>query len=177
MDGNGEIVSVRLADGSYENQNTGRTSHKGIEANIRYAPVEELTVRLSASYAVHRYIDYVQQGKDFSGNRMAQAPNWIGNGEITYKPHFLKGFRIAAEMQGMSSYYTDPQNSAVYKGFLMYNMRAGYAFGKMELWVNCINLTDKVFATTVEKNAYGTSYRPGQLRSINAGLAYNFSSK
>ena len=34
LDGENEIVSVRLADGSYQNQNAGKTSHKGIEANL-----------------------------------------------------------------------------------------------------------------------------------------------
>ena len=43
---------------------------------------------------------------------MAQAPPFIYNGELTYKPHYFKGFRIAVEMQGMNKYFTDPQNTA-----------------------------------------------------------------
>src|SRR5205085_9445776 len=54
MDGKNEIVSVRLADGSYQNQNAGRTSHKGVEANIKYAPVQDISIRLSGAYADHR---------------------------------------------------------------------------------------------------------------------------
>ncbi len=177
MDGKNEIVSVKLADGTYENQNTGKTSHKGVEANFKYAPVEDVAIRLAGSYAEHKYVEYVQQGKDFSGNKMAQAPNYIYNGEVTYKPHFLKGFRIAAELQGMSEYYTDPQNTAKYEGFVIFNARAGYSLKGFELWVNCLNFTDKVYATTVEKSAYGTSYRPGQLRTFNVGLAYSFNKK
>jgi len=50
----------------------------------------------------------------------------------------------------------------------------GYALKNVELWVNCVNLTDAVYATTVEKSTYGTSYRSGQLRTINIGVAYNF---
>ncbi len=177
MDGKNEIVSVKLADGTYENQNTGKTSHKGVEANFKYAPVEDVAIRLAGSYAEHKYVEYVQQGKDFSGNKMAQAPNYIYNGEITYKPRFFKGFRIAAELQGMSEYYTDPQNTAKYEGFVTFNARAGYSLKGFELWVNCLNFTDKVYATTVEKSAYGTSYRPGQLRTFNVGLAYSFNKK
>lgn len=174
LEGTNEIVSVRLADGTYQNQNAGKTSHKGIEANFKYAPTEDIAIRFSGTYAEHKYIDYIEQGKDYSGRTMAQAPPVIYNGEITYKPHYFKGFRIAVELQGMNEYYTNPQNTATYKGFTVFNARAGYTIKGFELWANCLNVADKIYATTVEKSAYGTSYRPGQLRTVNVGLAYNF---
>ena len=177
LDGKNEIVNVRLPDGTYANQNAGITRHKGIEANIRYAPVDDVMLRIGGTCAQHTYIDYVQQGKSFSGNKMAQAPPYIINSEITYKPAYITGFRVALEYQGLGAYYTDPQNTARYNGFNVFNARAGYAVKGIEVWVNCINLTDKVYAVTVEKSAYGTSYRPGQLRSFNVGMAYNFSKK
>ena len=174
LDGKNEIVNVRLPDGTYQNQNAGATTHKGIELNIKYAPIEDLNFRVGGTVAQHKYMDYVQQGKSFSGNNMAQSPAYILNGEVTYKPHYLKGFRIGIEGQSLGSYYTDPQNTSKYKGFTMFNARVGYAFKSFETWINCINLTDKVYAVTVEKSAYGTSYRPGQLRTVNAGVAYHF---
>ncbi len=174
LDGKNEIVNVRLSDGTYQNQNAGITSHKGIELNLKYAPVEDVAFRLGGTVAQYKYVDFVQQGKSFSGNEMAQSPAYIMNGEITYKPGYLKGFRIGIECQSLGSYYTDPQNTSKYKGFAMFNTRMGHAFKSFETWINCINLTDKVYAVTVEKSAYGTSYRPGQLRTINAGVAYHF---
>ena len=177
LDGENEIISVRLADGSYQNQNAGRTRHKGIEANFKYAPADDINVRIGGTYADHEYMDYIEQGKDYSGRKMAQAPSFIFNGEVTYKPHYFKGFRIAVEVQGMNKYFTDPQNTATYKGFTVFNARAGYSYKHFELWANCLNLADKKFATTVEKSAFGTSYRPGQLRTINVGLAFNFTNQ
>jgi iron complex outermembrane recepter protein len=174
LDGKNEIVSTRLSDGSYQNQNAGVTSHKGIELNIKYAPVTEVNFRVSSTVAQHKYVDYILQGKNFSGNKMAQSPTYIMNGEVTYKPEYLKGFRIALECQSLGSYYTDPQNSSKYKGFAMFNARLGYAFKSFETWINCINLADNNYAVTVEKSAYGTSYRPGQLRTVNIGIAYHF---
>ena len=174
LDGKNEIVNVRLPDGTYQNQNAGITSHKGVELNIKYAPVEDVNFRVGGTVAQHKYVDYILQGKSFSGNEMAQSPAYIMNGEVTYKPGYLKGFRIAVECQSLGSYFTDPQNTSKYKGFTMFNARMGYAFKSFETWVNCINLTDKVYAVTVEKSAYGTSYRPGQLRTVNVGVAYHF---
>lgn len=177
LDGTNEIVSVRLPDGTYQNQNAGITQHQGAEANIKYAPCEDVMIRIGGTVARHMYKKYVQQGKDYSGNKMPQAPPYIVNSEITYKPSFLRGFRIAVEYQGLGEYYTDPQNTAKYKGFNLFNARMGYNFKGFEIWANCINLTDKVYAATVDKSAYGTSYRPGQLRTLNIGLGYNFSRK
>ncbi|HEV2830585.1 MAG TPA: TonB-dependent receptor, partial [Hanamia sp.] len=174
LDGRNEIISVRLIDGSYENQNAGVTNHKGIEWNIKYAPEEEINFRVGGTVSKHKYVTYVQQGKSFSGNEMAQSPSYILNGEVTYKPDYLRGFRIALEGQSLGSYFTDPENTASYKGFAMFNARMGYTKKSFEIWINCINLTNNNYAVTVEKSAYGTSYRPGQLRAINVGLAYHF---
>lgn len=174
LDGKNEIVSTRLTDGSYKNENAGITSHKGVELNIKYAPVKDLAFRIGGTVAKHTYMDYIQQGKDFSGNEMAQSPSYIMNGEITYKPHYFKGFRAAIECQGMGSYFTDPQNTSKYEGFTVFNARMGYVFKNFETWVNCINITNNNYAVTVEKSAYGTSYRPGQLRTLNIGIGYHF---
>jgi len=90
LDGTNEIVNVRLDDGTYQNQNAGATRHKGVELNIKYAPAEELTIRAGGAYAKHTYVDYVQQGKNYSGNEMPQAPRYIANAEVMYKPLFKR---------------------------------------------------------------------------------------
>ncbi|HEY5462493.1 MAG TPA: TonB-dependent receptor [Hanamia sp.] len=177
LQGKNEIVSTQLANGSYINENTGETSHKGIELNIKYAPVKDLRFRIGGTVAKHKYVDFVQQGKSFNGNDMPQSPSYILNGEITYKPHYFNGFRIAIESQSLGSYFTDPQNTSKYNGFTEFNARMGYAFKHFETWVNWINVTNKNYAVTVEKSAYGTTYRPGQLSTVNIGVAYHFGEK
>ncbi len=105
---------------------------------------------------------------------MPQSPAYILNGEISYKPHYFKGFRISLETESMGSYFTDPQNTSKYKGFTVFNARTGYKFEHFETFINWINIMNKNYAVTVEKNAYGTSYRPGQLSTVNIGIAYHF---
>jgi iron complex outermembrane recepter protein len=174
LDGINEIVSTRLPDGTYEPQNAGRTSHNGIEAALRYSPVESLAIRVGGTYASHEYVEYIQEGKDYSGNEMSTAPAYIVNGEITYKPSFIKGLRCGLEYQGVGKYFTDPLNTQQYDGFNVFNVRMGYVLKGFEVWMNCINIGNVVYATTVEKSAYGTSYRPGQLRTFNVGIGYKF---
>ena len=177
LNGMNEIVSVRLADGTYQNQNAGETRHRGIEVTMKYTPMEDVLIRIGGTIAEHNYMEYVLQGKDYSNNTMSQAPKYITNSEITYKPSFFKGFRVAIEWQGIGSYFTDAQNTSKYKGFNVFNARLGYACHGFEIWSNCINITDAIYATTVEKSSYGTSYRPGQLRTINTGISYYFNKK
>jgi outer membrane receptor protein involved in Fe transport len=174
LDGKNEIVSTRLADGSYVNENAGITSHKGIELNIKYAPVKEINFRVGGTVAKHKYENYIQQGKTFSGNEMPQSPAYIMNSEVSYKPNYLKGFRISLESESLGSYFTDPQNTSKYNGFTVFNARAGYECKRFETWINWINITNKNYAVTVEKSAYGTSYRPGQLSTVDLGIGYHF---
>lgn len=172
MDGKNEIMSVRQTDGTYRNQNVGKTTHHGIEASVRYALLKGLVIKAGGTIARHEYKEYVKDGKDLSGNEMSQAPSHIANSEISFKPGFIKGFRISVEWQSMGNYFTDPQNTAKYKGFNIFNARTGYQYKSVELWVNCLNVANTVYATTVDKSAWGTTYRPGQLRTFNVGVAW-----
>lgn len=172
MEGKNEIVSVRQTDGTYKNQNVGQTTHQGIEASIRYTILKGLTFKFAGTIARHEYKEYVKEGKTYSGNCMGQSPSHIINSELIYKPEFFKGFRIGLEWQGIGDYYTNPENTAKYGGFNILNARTGYQFKTIEVWVNCLNLTDAVWATTVEKSAWGTTYRPGQQRTFNVGIGW-----
>ena len=105
---------------------------------------------------------------------MSQAPAYIINSEVMYRPPFVKGLRCSIEYQGLGKYYTDPLNTRQYDGFNEFNARVGYSIKGFELWMNCINVGNVVYATTVEKSAWGTTYRPGQLRTLNVGVGYRF---
>lgn len=177
LEGTNEIVSVRLDDGSYENQNAGKTSHKGIEAAVRYDIGKGVLIRAGGTVAEHKYETYEERGILYSGKKMSQAPDMISNAEITYKPEFFKGFRISAEWQHLDEYYMDPANTKQYEGFDVFNLRAGYSIKGLEIWMNCMNITDEIYATSAEASAFGTSYRPGDLRTFNIGLGYTFTKR
>ncbi|RNI30743.1 TonB-dependent receptor [Rufibacter latericius] len=174
MEGTNEIISVRLDDGTYQNQNAGRTRHRGVEYTLQYSPVEELSFRVSGTNARHWFIDYVEMGANYSRNEMATAPRFIGNAEVTYKPAFAKGLRLSLEWQHVGKYYMDPSNTEYYNGYDLFNVRVGYAFRGFEAWVNAVNLSDQLYATTVDKYSYGKSYRQGIPRTFNVGLGYQF---
>ncbi|RAJ73912.1 outer membrane receptor protein involved in Fe transport [Chitinophaga dinghuensis] len=177
MTGTNEIISVQQADGSYMNQNTGATLHRGIEWNVKYNLLKSLFIRTSGTYALHTFDAYFDGSKTFDNNRMNGAPLWITNSEITWKPALLKGFRLGGEWQHIGSYYMDPANTAMYGGYDLFNLRAGYGYRSFECWINCMNVGDRLYATTAEKSAYGVTYRVGPRQTFNFGIAYTFTGK
>lgn len=177
MDGTNEIISVRLPDGSYVNQNSGQTRHIGIEYTVKYMPVEDFVFRFSGTNASHTFVVFEDKGKKYNGNNMNAAPGFFSNTEITYKPRFVKGLRLGLEWQHVSAYFMDAANTEKYKGYELLNARVGYTYKSFECWTNIMNLTNELYATTAEKTAAGKSYRPGAPRTINVGIAYNFMSK
>jgi len=177
MQGTNEIISVKLDDGTYENRNAGRTTHRGVEWNVRYSPIRSLWLRCSGQYADHFFNEYIEKGISYDGNQMAGAPHVITNTEITWKPACLKGFRLAGEWEHISGYYMDPRNTGWYGGYNLLNFRTGYNWKNLECWVNCRNATNDIYATTAERTTYSTTYRPGPKRTFNVGLAYTFNGK
>lgn len=177
MLGTNEIISVKLDDGSYENRNTGRTTHRGVEWNVRYSPLSAVWFRCSGQYAEHFFNEYIEKGVIYNNNQMSGAPRVITNTEVTWKPAFLGGLRLAGEWQHVSRYYMDPQNSKYYGGYDLLNFRLGYNRKNFECWMNCLNAADVIYATTAEKTTYSTTYRPGPKRTFNIGLAYTFNGK
>lgn len=174
MNGTNEIISVRMDDGTTQNQNAGRTRHKGIEYGITYKPTSEWMIRLSATNARHTFVENVEKTGDYSGNVMSNAPAFIANAEVTYKPHYIKGFRIGAEWQHLDKYWMDNANTTQYNGFDVINLRAGYRYKRAEIWVNAMNVLNKYYAVIATKSAYGYSYNLGDPREWNVGVAYHF---
>ncbi|WP_281614397.1 TonB-dependent receptor [Flammeovirga sp. SubArs3] len=175
MSGKNEIVSVLQEDGSYENQNAGSTNHQGVEMALHFKPVSQLFVRVGGTYAEHTFEEFNTGKEDFSGNTMANAPNWIANMELTFKPRFLKGFRTSLEFQKVSEYYMDNQNTKKYDGYHVFNLRFGYQFKGLDTWFNIMNLTDELYATRVSKSSWGENYNLGAPRTFQLGIGYTIS--
>lgn len=174
LTGTNEVISVRMDDGSYQNKNAGKTLHKGVELGMNATPVKDILFRFSGAYSKHQFVDYIEKGADYNGNEMNNAPNWMYNTEVWYKPSFVKGLRIGAEWQHIGSYYMDPQNTAKYNGYNVLNLRAGYQLKGAEIWVNAMNITDNYYAYIASKSAYGYSYTLADPRHFTVGISYNF---
>jgi outer membrane receptor for ferric coprogen and ferric-rhodotorulic acid len=108
---------------------------------------------------------------------MATAPRFISNAEIIYKPALVNGLRLSLEWLHLGRYYMDAANTEYYGGYDLLNTRVGYLYRGFEVWVNALNLTDALYATTVDKFSYGKSYRQGSPRTFHVGIGYSFAAK
>jgi outer membrane receptor protein involved in Fe transport len=174
LEGTNEIISVKQDDGSFANQNAGETLHRGVELGLNATVVKEVSFRLSGAYSKHEFVNFVEKGVPFNGNEMSNAPNWVSNVEVWYRPSFVKGLRLGAELQLVGSYFVDPKNTAKYEGYDVLNIRAGYQFKCFEIWLNVLNATDAYYSNITSKSAFGYSYQLADPRNFNLGVSYDF---
>ncbi len=174
LDGTNQIISVRQNDGTFINQNAGKTRHKGIEYGLTVRPTEEWTLRISGTNSDHVFIVQYENNKNYSGNQMAAAPHFIGNAELTWRPAFIKGFRLGMEWQHLGKYWMDNANTRQYAGFDIVNLRTGYQRGQWELWVNALNAFNKYYAALATRSTYGYSYNLGDPAEVTIGLSWHF---
>jgi len=174
LDGTNQIISVRQNDGTFINQNSGKTKHTGVEYGLTVKPSADWTLRVSGTNADHVYVVQYENGQDYSGRQMAAAPHFIGNTELTWRPAFLKGFRLGVEWQHLGKYWMDDANTRQYGGFDIVNFRTGYRVGAFELWVNALNAFNRYYAALATKSTYGYSYNLGDPREVTVGVSFQF---
>lgn len=174
LQGTNEIISVKLDDGSFANQNAGKTLHRGIELGLNILPLKDISFRISGACSQHKFVQFVEKGISYNGNEMNNAPRYIYNTELWFKPSCMRGWRLGAEMQHVGKYFTDPQNTATYKGYNVLNLRIGYQLRGLDIWLNVLNVTDNYYSYLTSKSSFAYSYQLAEPRNFNLGLAYDF---
>jgi outer membrane receptor protein involved in Fe transport len=179
MQGSNEIISVKLPDNTYLNQNAGKTRHIGIEYGIQYRPTTEWAIRFSATNAKHTYVENLVRGVNYNGKEMSSAPRFTCNGELSWKPAFVKGFRLSAEWQHQGRYFMDDLDNYTYGGFDVVNFRTGYTCKHIDIWVNLLNAFNTYYSTLAGKNATmkgnaSYTYQLGDPRELTVGIGYRF---
>jgi outer membrane receptor protein involved in Fe transport len=173
LEGTNEVISVKLDDGSSENQNAGKTQHRGVEFGLNANPFKDLTLKISGAYSQHQFVDFVEKGNNYNGNEMNNAPRWMHNAEIWYKPSFISGLRLGAEWQRIGNYFMDARNTEKYAGYNVINLRAGYKLKNLDLWVNVMNTTGNYYSYISTKTASGYSYTLAEPRNFIVGVSYD----
>lgn len=195
LDGRNELLNIRQPDNLTDYQSAGKTLHRGVEYGLTYKPTTELFFRFGGTNAVHRFEEFVLSTKatdavkNVNGKEMPQAPRWIANTELTYKPQWLPGFRVAGEYQRVSAWYQNQVNTVRYddqglfgaRGVSVLNLRTGYSWHQaIEVFANVLNLTNERYANAATRGNAATdrtTYTPGAPRTVAVGVQYNFIGK
>ncbi len=168
-----DIVSYVNPDGTRENLNAGKTSHRGVEISLVLQPVNSLNLRSSLSFAKHKYEEWKPTpALNFGGYQIESAPRQIINVVATYRPTFLRKSDISLEWTRLGSYYLDTDNLHRYGGHDLLNLRASsQLLSNLALFARVNNLTDELYAESAAYTAArGEEFSPGLPRSIYVGL-------
>jgi len=176
LNGRNEIVSVRQADGVNLNQNTGQTTHYGIEYQLKYNVSKLLQINFNGSNAKHLYVNTILKGTDISNKEMVAAPRFFSN--LTVLSQWNSALSSSIEWQHQSGYFMDEINATRYTGFDVLNLRVNYSMKKQEFWLQCLNLTDQFYASMATKNFSvkgnnGYAYYLGDNRTFALGWRWN----
>ncbi|WP_234735851.1 TonB-dependent receptor [Tellurirhabdus bombi] len=194
MDGRNELLSIRQPDNSTDYQSVGQTRHRGVEYSLTYKPTAAWFFRFGGTNATHQFVDFALSNRqndvlrNVNGYDMPQAPRWIANTEVTYKPRWAKGLRTSIEWQRISPWFQDQINTVRYadrgafgaRGVSVLNFRAGYEWKGFELFTNILNLSNELYANgaTRGNNATDrTTFTPAAPRTFTVGLQYEWSKK
>jgi len=115
-----ELLNVRQPDNSTDYQSAGRTLHRGVEYSLTYKPTSEWFFRFGGTNALHRIVDFALSNRqtdalrNVNGYDMPQAPRWVANTELTYKPRRAKGLRTSLEWQRIGPWFQNQINTMAY---------------------------------------------------------------
>ncbi len=109
-------------------QNAGSARGVGVEAEVTVAPTPFIDLQLSAAYVDAKYVDFVEAGDDFSGNRLSYTPELALAGLLSMQHPITGG--IEAFFNSQASYQTRQHFSPVNS---MFASQTAYALADLEL--------------------------------------------
>lgn len=189
------IVPKRVEEDFYIGMNAGASLHKGIEIafqqwlwgkNENYERTGSTAVMdLSYSFNSFRFLEFIENENDFSGNQLPGIPESYFTGTIEMKTRH--GLRFQMEVLSSGKIPLNDFNSRYADPWTVLNGKAGYSVSLKKRWgIDAIftvyNITDTRYASMVVVNAPGTEarppryYYPGMPRWFNftIGLKYCF---
>jgi outer membrane receptor protein involved in Fe transport len=165
------LLNQRDATGYSVQTNNGTTKHRGIEVLVgtRLSPAWRFDA--AASYASHRYEQWISGGTDFSGKNIESAPRTLAN--LRLSGQLVAGLNAQLEWVHVGSYNLDQANQfGKYPGHGLWNLRMSMALGAdASLFLRAMNVADKRYADSAsQSNAAGGLYAPGLPRTLYAGI-------
>src|SRR5690554_3798450 len=180
------LVAERVGDDEYIGRNAGKTEHKGVEFHLSYtatiANLLNVSPYLNAEVTRHKFIDFVDGDKDFSGNQLTGVPDKKINGGINIG---YRNIRLNTNFLHIGDIPLNDANELYSEKYAVFNVKAFYRqelFKSFLLEINAgiNNFTDEKYASSVLINAtsFGTAepryYYPGMPRNWFSGIKVRY---
>jgi iron complex outermembrane receptor protein len=154
-------------------RNVERTRHEGLELGADivladFAGHGRLSWRTAYTLSRFRFDD----DPVFGSNHLPGAPRHLLRSEVRLQRS--PGFWVAPGVDwSPSSYFVDSANTATNGAYAVLNVRGGYDWPQLGLYVEAANLTDRRYsASVVVDDALGRYYEPANGRAFYAGLRW-----
>lgn len=164
-------VIIRDADGL--NVNGGRTSHRGVELDVRLEPAARVELAASVTLARHRYAfsrDSSGTERIRDGDDIDTAPRTLGSARITW--HATNTLRALLEWEHMGGYYLDAANEHRYGGHNLLHAGIQWTAGDLTLGVRMRNVLDEGYAERADYAFGNYRYFPGKPRTLLVSLGW-----
>jgi outer membrane receptor protein involved in Fe transport len=165
---------VILRDSSGYNVSGGRTSHRGVEYELRWRPLAGVELSGAGTYARHRYefSRRVEGGEQIvDGNDVDTAPRELYRVAVNWRPSAR--WAVESEWLTVGEYWLDAANAHRYPGHGLLNLRGRWA--STHGWAVTLrlnNVLDRHYADRADY-AFGTyRYFPGRGRALFAEVAW-----
>lgn len=155
-------------------ENQGSTRRKGVELEINYMPIENLSVYGTVSYIKGEYDNYVNNGVDYSGTDISRVPDWLFSVGAKWRP--IEGLFAGFDYRYVGEAYLEDY-AADYIGerkntidYWVADAQIGYQYRKYSLTLDVKNLFDERYPSTES----ATSLRTANPRSFFVTFAINY---
>lgn len=160
MDVRNLLVAERVAEDQYIGKNAGKTRHRGLEVSMDYtwtiSPRLQISPFLSYTLNDHEFVEFVDEGEDFSGNPLTGVPKQQRTAGI--QSRFLDGFYWNIVYRHVSEIPLTDANSLQSEAFAVFTARTGYRKQLSEKFTIGVdfganNIFDEKYAESVLINA------------------------
>jgi outer membrane receptor protein involved in Fe transport len=166
--------NVILRETNGFNVGNGRTSHRGLEYELHWRPLDGIEVTAAGTFARHRYefTRNVEGGERIvDGNDVDTAPRQLHRAAIGWRPSDRWAFET--EWLTVGEYWLDAANAHRYGGHELLNLRGRWQPARnWSLTLRLNNALDRDYADRADY-AFGTyRYFPGRGRALFAEIAW-----
>ncbi len=185
------LVNKRIAEDIFSGINAGRANYTGLEGFLYYSvfPVElqsrySLLLRGGVTLSNNKFIEFTDDGIDFSGNHLPGIPKVLVNLDASFS--VLENFNAHLGYQFFGEQYLDDGNTGTYpgKGVLSLKLTRGFRIPssdfKIRFYGGVQNIMNNQYASMILINApsFGGArpryYYPANPRSYFLGLRLEF---
>jgi iron complex outermembrane receptor protein len=165
---------VILRESNGYNVANGRTSHKGVEYDLRWRALASLEFTVAGTYARHRYefSRQVDGGETIrAGNDIDTAPRDIHRIGLAWRP--TRAFDFEAEWMVVGDYWLDAANQHRYAGHQLLNLRGLWQLAPgWSIGARLDNALDRRYADRADYGFGTYRYFPGRPRALFAEIAW-----